>query len=233
MKEFTQARNCFTALGANKNMEDFFERIENHCVALKANPDQRLMVLRSSIPRDDIRPNTDFSITRCRSSEDLKKTCFRDFGKPLPYWKKENWGHKLVDKYLQTWAMQYSNVVSCQTINLLDRESKTCPPQFWIQKRLMFELPVSVSHEALAMWNAKEGGTLYGAVEIAQKGLDKFYKLPLNYNHPPPPQTNTHIQNVTITLGPLGQSNTAICASQPTWPLQHVPKNRQSSLLEQ
>jgi hypothetical protein len=185
MKEATLARNCFSALGANENIEDFFERVESHCVATKANPDQRLMLLQSSITRDDIRRNVELSITHRRSWDDLKKTCFRDFGKPLPYWIKEDWGHKLVDKNLQTWAMRYYDIVSRQTNDVLDRDSKTCPHQFWMQKRLMSELPISVRHEVLAMWNAKGGGTLYELVEIAQRELDKFYKPTLNYNRPP------------------------------------------------
>jgi hypothetical protein len=94
MKEASLERNCFSALEANKNIEAFFERVESHCFATKANPDQRLMLLQSSITCDDIRRNIELLITHCRSWDDLKKTCFRDFGKPLPYWIKEDWGEK-------------------------------------------------------------------------------------------------------------------------------------------
>jgi hypothetical protein len=45
IKEATLARNFFSALRANENIEDFFKRVESHCVAKKANPDQRLMLL--------------------------------------------------------------------------------------------------------------------------------------------------------------------------------------------
>jgi hypothetical protein len=160
-------------------------------MATKANPDQRLMLLGKSITWDDIRRNIELLITHRRSWDDLKNTCFRDFRKPLTYWIKEDWGHKLVDKYLQTWAMRYYDIVSRQTNDVLDRDSKTSPHQFWMQIRLMSELPISVRHKVLAMWNAKGGGSLYELVEIVQRELDKLFKPPLNYNRPPTTQNSS------------------------------------------
>jgi hypothetical protein len=91
MKEATLARNWFSALRANKNNEDFFKRVESHGVATKANSDQRLMLLQLPITRNDIRRNIQLSIVHRRLWDDLKKTCFRDFGKQLPYRIKEDW----------------------------------------------------------------------------------------------------------------------------------------------
>jgi hypothetical protein len=87
--------------------------------------------------------------------------------------------------------MRYYDILSRQLNDVLDRDSKTCPHQFWMQKRPMSELPISVRHEVLAMWNAEGGGNLYELVEIAQRELDKFVKPPLSYNRPPTTQTNT------------------------------------------
>jgi hypothetical protein len=101
MKEPTLPRNSFSALGANENIEDFFEHKESHCVASKANPDQRLMLLWSLTTWDHIRRNLESLITHGRSWKDLMIIYFRDFRKPLPYWTKENWGQKLLDKILK------------------------------------------------------------------------------------------------------------------------------------
>jgi hypothetical protein len=73
MKECTLARNCFSAFGANKNINDFFEHIKSQYAATKANPYQMLMLLRILTTCDDIRRNMELSITHRRSLEDIKK----------------------------------------------------------------------------------------------------------------------------------------------------------------
>jgi hypothetical protein len=77
----------------------------------------------------------------------------------------------------------------------------------------MFELPLSLGHEVLTIWNHKGGkgggGSLYKLVKMAQRELTVFTSLfsttTVHYHSNEPP----NIQNVTITISVLSQSKVA------------------------
>jgi hypothetical protein len=165
---------AFWHCNSPKISQKFFMRPQGHCAAHKANNDQHLTLLRSSITDNEIRRCIENNIAYRMSYNKIHISCLREFGKPVDYWFLEEMDLTIKNNNVVNIVRRLFTIVGARTIKPLNRDNETCPWSIAMCKRLFMELSRPVAKEVMKIWRSKNGMKLFKTAELAQTDLNKY-----------------------------------------------------------